>query len=44
MERWLAEFFEYLMTTWREATPTDYLHLILGVIVAGWFYTRYFPR
>jgi hypothetical protein len=44
MERWTQELFDYLMTSWQDATLHDYGHIVLGVIVTGWFLGRYFPR
>ena len=44
MERWANHIVGSLLETWQEATLTDYGHLLMAVIIAGWFIGRYFPR
>lgn len=36
MEAWCGHF----LTWWQTATLTDYAHLVLAVVLVGWFWTR----
>lgn len=40
MERRTAEYCEFALKIWQNATPHDFLQLSLAVVVAGWFFGR----
>lgn len=35
---------EFALERWQAATPADFLHVTLTIVVLGWFISRYFSR
>lgn len=44
MGRYVEETTHFLLETWLQATLTDYGHLLLAIILCGWFVRRYCSR
>ncbi len=37
-------WFGVLLNRWQHATLTDYAHMVLAVVLLGWFFTRVTTR
>lgn len=37
----LREATLYLMETWQQASLTDYAHMVMAVVLCGWFIGRF---
>lgn len=41
MESFIARWFEFLFNSWQDATLTNYLVIVLTIVIGGWLMSRY---
>ena len=44
MDRFLGVWFEFLLNSWQEASPTHYCVLVTLIVVVGWLTSRMSSR
>lgn len=44
MEQTLVRWFAVLLNQWHQATLVDYAHMVLAIVVGGWFVSKYYSQ